>query len=81
MPQFAYKARKRSGEIVQGVLDVADRTVALQQIERLGLFPVVVDNAKPGSASGGGAAAGGRGSDGSSRSMLPQSVRGMMNRM
>ena len=35
MAQFSYKARRRSGEVVQGVLDVADRTAALTQIERL----------------------------------------------
>jgi type II secretory pathway component PulF len=46
MPQFAYKARRRSGETVQGVLDVADRSAALAQIERLGLFPIVVDASK-----------------------------------
>ncbi|HZO84816.1 MAG TPA: type II secretion system F family protein [Verrucomicrobiae bacterium] len=46
MPQFAYKARRRSGEVVQGVLEVADRSAALSQIERLGLFPVMVDGSK-----------------------------------
>src|SRR5262245_42535567 len=46
MPQFTYKARRRSGEVVQGVLDVADRSAALSQIERLGLFPVMVDGSK-----------------------------------
>jgi type IV pilus assembly protein PilC len=48
MAQFAYKARRRSGEVVQGVLDVADRSAALVQIERLGLFPVMVDASKSG---------------------------------
>src|ERR1044071_9552829 len=48
MPQFAYKARRRTGEVVQGVLDVADRAAALTQIERLGLFPVMVDASKAG---------------------------------
>src|SRR3974390_3070910 len=48
MPQFSYKARRRTGEVVEGVLDVADRSAALIQIERLGLFPVVVDAAKGG---------------------------------
>ncbi len=43
MPQFSYKARRRTGEVVEGVLDVADRSAALVQIERLGLFPVMVD--------------------------------------
>jgi type II secretory pathway component PulF len=44
MAQFSYKARKRSGEIVQGVLDVTDRAAALTQLERLGLFPVNVQS-------------------------------------
>ncbi|HMP83970.1 MAG TPA: type II secretion system F family protein, partial [Verrucomicrobiota bacterium] len=46
MPSFSYKARRRSGEVVQGVLEVADRSAALVQIERLGLFPVSVEAAK-----------------------------------
>ena len=46
MPQFSYKARKRSGELVEGILEVADRPAAVAQIERLGLFPVAVDTAK-----------------------------------
>jgi type II secretory pathway component PulF len=60
MPQFSYKARRRSGEVVQGVLDVADRATALTQLERLGLFPVSVqvagataDARKSGKAAGG----------------------------
>ena len=46
MPQFSYKARRKTGEVVQGVLDVADRAAALVQIERLGLFPVMVEGAR-----------------------------------
>jgi len=46
MPQFAYRARKRSGELVEGTLEGTDRGAALIQIERLGLFPVAVDAAK-----------------------------------
>src|SRR6185295_13072927 len=46
MAQFSYKARRRSGEVVTGVLDVADRSAALMQIERSGLFPVVVEAAR-----------------------------------
>lgn len=46
MAQFSYKARRRSGDVVTGVLDVPDRSAALVQIERLGLFPVAVDAAK-----------------------------------
>ncbi len=48
MPQFSYKARRRTGEVVEGILDVADRSAALMQIERLGLFPVAVESAKAG---------------------------------
>ena len=48
MPQFSYKARRRTGEVVEGMLDVADRSAALIQIERLGLFPVAVDATKAG---------------------------------
>ncbi len=52
MPQFSYKARRRSGELVEGVLEVADRSAAVTQIERLGLFPVAVDTARAGAVNG-----------------------------
>jgi type II secretory pathway component PulF len=50
MPEFSYKARRRSGELVEGVLDVADRPAALTQIQRLGLFPIAVETARAGAA-------------------------------
>jgi type II secretory pathway component PulF len=53
MPQFSYKARRRSGELVEGVLEVADRPAALAQIQRQGLFPIAVDTAKGGAATNG----------------------------
>lgn len=46
MAQFSYKARRRTGEMVQGVVDVADRSAALVQLERLGLLPVAIDAAR-----------------------------------
>jgi len=46
MPQFSYKARRRSGELVEGILEVNDRPAAVAQIERLGLFPIAVDTSK-----------------------------------
>ena len=46
MPQFSYKARKRSGELVEGLLEVPDRSAALMQIQRSGLFPIAVADAK-----------------------------------
>lgn len=76
MPQFAYKARRRSGEVVQGMLDVPDRTAALAQIERLGLFPVMVDGSKAAMTA---VAAAERPKE-KSGSLLPASVRGAMNR-
>jgi type II secretory pathway component PulF len=78
MPQFAYKARRRSGEVVQGMLDVPDRTAALAQIERLGLFPVMVDNSK---AAASAVAAAERPKDREKAgSMLPAAMRGAMAR-
>jgi type IV pilus assembly protein PilC len=70
MPQFSYKARRKTGEVVQGVLDVADRAAALVQIERLGLFPVMVEGAR-----GGAAAAAPSEKDGAKRSLLPASFQ------
>lgn len=46
MAQFAYKARRRSGEMVQGTIDVPDKTAALMHIQRLGLFPIAVDQSR-----------------------------------
>jgi type II secretory pathway component PulF len=53
MAEFSYKARRRSGELVEGVLDVADRPAALVQIQRLGLFPIAVETAKAGATASG----------------------------
>jgi len=80
MPQFAYKARRRSGETVQGVLDVPDRPAALAQIERLGLFPVMVDASKGSLAA---AAAAERTAGGQKRdltAMLPPTLRNLLAR-
>jgi type II secretory pathway component PulF len=46
MAQFTYKARRRTGEVVEGILDVADRAAAAMQIEKLGLLPVAISAAK-----------------------------------
>ncbi|PYJ97306.1 MAG: type II secretion system protein, partial [Verrucomicrobia bacterium] len=77
MAQFSYKARRRSGEVVQGVLDVADRTAALTQIERLGLFPVAVEAAK-GAAVAKAERAERRAA--SSAGFLPPALRALLNR-
>ena len=46
MPQFSFKARKRSGELVQGVLEGPDRSAVLSQIERQGLLPISLEASK-----------------------------------
>lgn len=76
MPQFSYKARRRSGEVVQGVLDVTDRPAALTQIERLGLFPVSVEAAKGGATVSGEKA----GRKNSFAALLPPSLREAMSK-
>ncbi len=74
MPQFSYKARKRSGELVEGQLEVADRPAALAQIQRLGLFPIAVESAKAGA--GTTAKAGAKNFD--FAALLPPSMRAQM---
>jgi len=76
MAQFSYKARRRSGEMVQGLLEVTDRPAALTQIERLGLFPVSVEAAKGGIASEGDKAA----RKDSFAAMLPPALREAMTK-
>src|SRR5215510_10730221 len=76
MAQFSYRARRRSGEVVQGVLDVADRSAALSQIEKLGLFPVAVEAPKGGN----GAGTGGRAINLSLGGLMPAAVRGLVRR-
>ena len=76
MPQFSYKARRRTGEVVEGMLEVADRSAALVHIERLGLFPVAVDAAKGGAVV---LADKANGSKTDWRALLPPSLRAAMS--
>ena len=43
MPQFSYRARNSQGELVEGILDCADRAVAIQQIELQRCIPVRIE--------------------------------------
>jgi type II secretory pathway component PulF len=43
MPQFAYRARNAQGGLVEGVLECADRAVAIRQIEQLHYMPVRIE--------------------------------------
>jgi type II secretory pathway component PulF len=76
MPQFSYKARRRSGEVVQGVVDGQDRSAALMQIERLGLFPVMVEAAKSSAVASVERPAAARGK----ADLLPPTLRAFLNR-
>jgi type II secretory pathway component PulF len=43
MPQFSYRARNAQGALVEGVLDCADRAVAIRQIEQKRCIPIKID--------------------------------------
>ncbi len=43
MPQFSYRARNSQGALVEGVLNVADRSVAIRQIEMQNCTPIRID--------------------------------------
>jgi type II secretory pathway component PulF len=43
MPQFAYRARNAEGALVEGVLDCADRAVAIRQIEQQRCIPIKIE--------------------------------------
>src|ERR1041385_8082454 len=43
MPQFTYRARNAQGGLVEGVLDCADRGVAIRQIESQQCIPIRID--------------------------------------
>ena len=43
MPQFSYRARNAEGSLVEGVLNVADRAIAIQQIEQQNCVPIRVE--------------------------------------
>jgi type II secretory pathway component PulF len=52
MPQFSYRARDAQGALVEGVLDCADRAIAIRQIEQKRCIPIKIEvvNARPESA-------------------------------
>jgi general secretion pathway protein F len=46
MPKFTYKARRRSGELVQDEIEAADRPAAVLKRQQSGLFPLMVEMAR-----------------------------------
>src|SRR5665213_3434002 len=75
MAQFQYKARRRDGQTVTGVLEVSDRSAALMQIERLGLFPVAVESPKGGAAAAANSGVKTSATSGSWTGFLPPNLR------
>ena len=57
MPQFAYRARNPEGGLVEGVLDCADRAVAIRQIEQQRCIPIKIEPVAVSTKSRNGAAA------------------------
>ena len=47
MPQFAYRARNSQGGLVEGVLDCADRAIAIRQIEQQRCIPIKIEPVVP----------------------------------
>src|ERR1700736_4020780 len=47
MPQFAFRARDSQGGLVEGVLDCADRAVAIRQIEQQRCIPIKIEPVAP----------------------------------
>jgi general secretion pathway protein F len=43
MPQFSYRARNAQGGLVEGVLNVADRSIAIRQIEQQRCVPIRIE--------------------------------------
>jgi type II secretory pathway component PulF len=43
MPQFAFRARNPEGGLVEGVLDCADRAVAIRQIQHQRWIPINIE--------------------------------------
>ena len=43
MPQFSYRARNAQGGLVEGVLNVADRSMAIRQIEQQHCIPIRIE--------------------------------------
>src|SRR3982751_2862508 len=58
MPQFAYRARDSQGGLVEGVLDCADRAIAIRQIEQQRCIPIKIEPVVASAKGRNGAAAG-----------------------
>ncbi|MHB1306212.1 MAG: type II secretion system F family protein [Limisphaerales bacterium] len=48
MPQFSYRARRKSGDLVQDTITASDRAAAASELQRLGLTPSLIEPLKGG---------------------------------
>jgi type IV pilus assembly protein PilC len=80
MAQFTYRARRRSGEIVSDLIDAPDRSAAVVQIERLGLFPVAVEVAKGAASAPAPKGADRKGADKHGAAVMPAPMRSFLRR-
>lgn len=78
MPQFQYKARRRTGGMVEGTLEVADRAAAVAQLEKLGLFPLALNSSRGAPTKAGNAAS--STPAGRFGSLLPASLQAQLQR-
>jgi type II secretory pathway component PulF len=76
MPKFAYKARRRSGELVQDEIDAADRPAAVLKLQQSGLFPLMVEMARGAAV----AARRERVARGGTGGLLPEALRRVLQR-
>ncbi len=56
MPQFSYKAKDNSGQLVTGTLEAESTANVITRLQAMGYFPVMVQDSKQAAASGGAAA-------------------------
>jgi type II secretory pathway component PulF len=78
MAEFVYKARKKNGTSIQGVLEAGDRMAALAQLQKQGLLPVSVEAAAKGKTKARGSRVGQ--SSSGLLNLLPQSTRDYFTR-
>ena len=43
MPQFSYRAKKRSGEVVEGILEADTRRIVISKLQSMQYFPISVE--------------------------------------
>jgi len=42
MPKYSYRAKKKTGEIIEGVLEADNRTLVINRLQSMECFPLTV---------------------------------------